>query len=111
MNTPTHLPLKIQINRTALEELSACEYGRYEDEGHPDYDHARPHLETFIHRWRTQIEIRTQAELDEVFFSVCSGTFGMYHPRIALRIADTLYPHTTPALHAWYPPQTPAALG
>lgn len=96
----TTYPVKVKMRRSAMDELHSCEYGSYEDHVHADdsreepYDDGTLHIVELIERspHKTVVYLENQAEVDEFFGQACTGTFGLYHTNICLRIYDELLP-------------------
>jgi len=109
-------PIKIKVASYLIDEFANCEQGRYEDHTHepecPACDGAcatEPFAYDILQRWRTMIEVRNQAEAEEIYWAVSSGTFQLAedgHLQAAQRIADTLLKAgaiETPEIRRWYP--------
>ena len=100
-------PVKLRFKRHHLEELHSCEYGSFEDnirdnERLNDYADGRLHIVEIIERGgATFVELRDQKELDEFFAQSTSGTFGLYHPRVCLRIFHSLIKHISDDVPEW----------
>lgn len=103
----TDFPIKLRFKRHHLEELHSCEYGSYEDNIRDDerlgeYADGRLHIVEIIDRGgKTVVELRDQQELDEFFGQATSGTFGLYHPLVCLRIFNQLRPHISDEVPDW----------
>jgi len=88
------------MSAAALEELHSCEYGSYEDHVHADDSREEPYADGTLHiveiiersPFKTVVELRSQDEVDEFFGQALTGTFGLYHCGIALRLYDELLP-------------------
>ena len=98
-------PIKIRMNPQTLEILAQCEEPRRED---------TPEEEAPILTWdvcqrhRSVLRIDNAEEADDVYFSVCSGTFELYRYRMACKIADILRPHAKPeTVKRWRRPDPP----
>jgi hypothetical protein len=95
-------PFKFRISAFALRELIECEFGSYEDhiewqrgadgKREPPYDDGRLHCVEICERYKTQIVMNDQWELDEVFRQACTGTWSIYCNGTAQRLYDTLRP-------------------
>ena len=113
-------PVKFKVTKVFLEELESAESGRYEDalrarEGDKEtqgmmddqYDLV---LNDFINRWKTQIEVRNDKELRELYYSLASGLIGMYgYAKQANKILDKIRPRVQeidPRLVRVWPRQT-----
>lgn len=103
MITTTEYPIRVRMSAKAMSELENCEYGSYEDHIHSDgtreepYDDGSLHIVELIQRSpsKSYVDLQDQREVDEFFGQACTGTFGLYHPRICLRIYDELRPHAS----------------
>jgi len=110
-------PLKIKSNSKFIEELRGCEHGRYEDaiwaraHGEPgdveagDYECV---VGDFIDRWKSQIEVRNEAELCELYYALASGTIGLYYCPHANTLLNQIRPivdSINPALVEQWPVQ------
>ncbi len=82
-------PIKIRMTPAALGELSESECGRWEDNGRPD-EGCWAYL--IAQRHRTVLELRTEEELREVYWAICSGTFQIHMNRGARAAATKLRP-------------------
>lgn len=99
----TIFPIRVRMSKGALEELHSCEYGSYEDHVHADdsreepYDDGTLHIVEIIERspYKTVVQLENQAEVDEFFGQALTGTFGLYHVNIALRLYRELLPHVS----------------
>jgi hypothetical protein len=81
-------PIKLKASAEFISELYECERGRQEDAEEGELVYC-----DFGNRWKTQIEIRNDAELDECWYALASGTIGcMGFARTANRILDELRP-------------------
>lgn len=106
-------PIKIKLTSKFLDELSACECGSYEDMERAletgDDEVSRPlesHTHVVAQRFKTQLVINNQAELDDVYYSVCTGTIQIEERRFlqsAVKVADILRPHVSPHLQRYWP--------
>lgn len=103
-------PIKVKASAAFIQELAACESGRHEDaeaarekaasddpaiaaDGRADIEANDYQLVLcdFIERHRTLIEVRSDAELCELWYALASGTIGVNgHARTANRILDEL---------------------
>lgn len=79
-------PIKIKVRKEFLENLYHSEYGRYEDaldaRKRGDQENIKVNnYQTvacdFLDRWRTQIEVKTDDELRELYYACASGTIGV----------------------------------
>lgn len=79
-------PIKIKVRPEFLEELYQSEYGRYEDAQNARRRGDQENIEAnnyqvvacdFLDRWKTQIEVRNDAELHELYYACASGTIGV----------------------------------
>jgi hypothetical protein len=110
----TKYPVKVKMGRAAMDELHSCEYGSYEDHVHADdsreepYDDGTLHIVELIERspHKTVVYLENQAEVDEFFGQACTGTFGLYHLNICLRIYKELLPHVSAKAKAAVNPGT-----
>jgi hypothetical protein len=80
-------PMKIKASKEFIEELVNCEMGRYED---AEYAREINDIEEikecnydcvfidFSGRWKTQIEVKNDSELRELYYVCASGTIGLY---------------------------------
>jgi len=104
-------PIKMKLPADHLAELSEAESGSYEDNAYlansddlndrKEYAENGRFLPTHTHviakRHKTILEIRGDEEAVDVYYSVCSGTFGLreksmaWH-RSAVKIANWLRP-------------------
>ena len=99
----TIYPIRVRMSSAALAELHSCEYGSYEDHIHADdsreepYDDGTLHIVEIIERspYKTVVQLENQDEVDEFFGQACTGTFGLYHVNICLRIYRELLPHVS----------------
>ena len=81
-------PIKLKASAEFISELYECERGRQEDAEKGELVYC-----DFGERWKTQIEIRDDAELDECWYALASGTIGcMGFARTANRMLDQLRP-------------------
>ena len=99
-------PIRLRFKAAHLEELHSCEFGSYEDHIRDDErvgEYAdRLHIVEIIERsGKTFVELRNQFEVDEFFAQATSGTFGLYHPRVCLRIFNELLPHISDEVPKW----------
>jgi hypothetical protein len=108
-------PIRIKLTAAVLEELGQCELGSWEDlngeDRDPDEDlDSRPlasHTYAVVERSpRTVLIINNQAEAEDVYYAVCSGTFQLYHLHSARRIANILRPHALPETVKLWPAPT-----
>jgi len=93
-------PIKIKVSKKFLEELYYCEYGRYEDaqsarnakdQEEIEVNHYEVVACDFLGRWKTQIEIRDDMELAELYYACASGTIGVVgYARQANRILNQI---------------------
>jgi len=96
-------PLKIKAPKYFIEELKSAEYGRYEDaccareKNDVELIEANNYdcvLVDFIDRWKTQIEVRNDQELCELYYALASGLIGLYgYSKKANQILDTIRPN------------------
>mgnify|MGYP003114373812 FL=1 len=85
-------PIKLKASADFIMHLYECEYGRYEDRESGDIEQELVYCD-FGDRWKTQIEIRDDAELDECWYALASGTIGcMGFGRTANRMLNQLRP-------------------
>lgn len=99
MRKQADFPIRVRMSGAALDELHSCETGSYEDHISRDgtregeYTDGRLHIVELIERGghKTVVILKTQDELDEFFCAAMTGTFGLYHCGVALRIFDELY--------------------
>lgn len=104
---PATFPVKVKMRSKYLDELRECEYGSYEDNIRDDerlgeYADGRLHIVEIIERGgKTVVTLRDQKELDEFFGSATSGTFGLYHPAVCLRIFKELIEHISDEVPEW----------
>jgi len=85
-------PIKLKACADFIMHLYECEYGRYEDRESGDNDAELVYCD-FGDRWKTQIEIRDDAELEECWWALASGTIGCIgFGRTANRMLDQLRP-------------------
>lgn len=112
MKTAT-FPLRVRMSSAALTELHSCEYGSYEDHIHTgeicescgsvttvrdeQYADGRLHIIELIERGahKTVVILKNQIELDEFYCAALTGTFGLYHCGVALRIFDELHEYVS----------------
>ena len=88
----------------AISEFALSEHGRWESHGEPvDCTGEEVMAFNILNRFRTTITMYSQEEVDEVWWSLCSGTFQVYRPRAARGIAKRLKPHVTKKLLKKYP--------
>jgi hypothetical protein len=93
-------PIKIKTSRAFIQELYSAEEGRYDDAlnarkrndveaiKNNDYDVVAC---DFILRWKTQIEVRDDRELRELYYACASGMIGLYgYTREANRILNKI---------------------
>ena len=81
-------PAKFKVTKKFLEELEYAESGRHEDalrarEGDKELqgmmgDEYNLVLGDFIGRWKTQIEVRNDKELRELYYALASGLIGHF---------------------------------
>jgi hypothetical protein len=99
---PTHsqkFPIKITMNVDLLDEFRHAEMPHWEDfhtlEGEVTEEgkSEEPFAFDILQRWRSQIEMRNPAEVAEIYYSACSGTFQLHHTRAAQTLVDTLIPY------------------
>lgn len=110
----TTYPVKVKMSRAAMDELHSCEYGSYEDHVHADdsreepYDDGTLHIVELIERspFKTVVYLENQTEVDEFFGQACTGTFGLYHVNVCLRIYRELLPHVSDKAKAAVNPGT-----
>ena len=87
-------PIKLKASAEFISELYECERGRQEDAEKGELVYC-----DFGERWKTQIEIRDDAELDECWYALASGTIGvMGFARTANRMLDHLRPLAEPRI-------------
>lgn len=113
-------PIKIKVSKKFLEELEYAESGRHEDalrarEGDKeiqgmmddDYDLV---LNDFIGRFKSQIEVKTDRELVELYYALASGLIGHFgFTKQANKILDKIRPRVNeinPKLVKNWPYQT-----
>jgi hypothetical protein len=85
-------PIKLKASADFIMHLYCCETGRYEDRESGELEQEVVYCD-FGDRWKTQIEIRNDAELDECWWALSSGTIGCVgFGRTANRILDQLRP-------------------
>lgn len=111
-------PVKLRFKAAHLEELHNCEFGSYEDNIQtddigglkrlPPYNKVKADGSLYLHiveiierSGKTVVELRDQQELDEFFGSATSGTFGLYHPRVCMRIFHSLIKHISDDVPKW----------
>ncbi len=90
----------IKMSRAAFDELHSCEYGSYEDnicgeDGRLDeYADGSLHIVEILERspFKTVCHLYSQHEVDEFFGQCCTGTFGLYHLGVCIRVFDELEP-------------------
>lgn len=110
----TTYPVKVKMSRAAMDELHSCEYGSYEDHVHADdsreepYDDGTLHIVELIERspFKTVVYLENQTEVDEFFGQASTGTFGLYHVNVCLRIYRELLPHVSDKAKAAVNPGT-----
>jgi hypothetical protein len=97
---PDIYPAKFRCSTKFVQELAACEEGLYEDvcaerealanETEPGQVAQRvfgvPVVGDFIHRYKSQIEVRNSAELEALEWALTSGTTSMYMPSAVDRL-------------------------
>ena len=102
MNT---YPIKILIRAQEMQQLRKSEHAAYQDAqrvstgGVVEY----PMAYSICLRHDRMIEIRDEAEADEMFYAVSSGTFAQSHYETAKRIAKILRPYAKPKTVALWP--------
>lgn len=101
-------PLNLYLSPAHAEELRECEFGSWED--HTDvvegvglvFDHAQyggPHPVQILddqpdrRTRKDRLVINYQDEADSIAYAVASGTFQLYHFRVADRLFWELLPH------------------
>lgn len=110
----TTYSIKIKLPVGHLSELAECEHPAYEDaehdeaEGKPAERPTATHTYVVAKRHKTILEIRNAEEANDVYYAVCSGTFGLreksmaWH-RSAVKIANLLRPYADPAIVKLWP--------
>lgn len=117
-NNASPFPIRIRLSERLRAELSACEEGSYSDmqaEADAGREPDRP-LSSHTHiiasrKPRGFLVIRNAAEADDVYYSVCSGTFALREKtdefpgnlRAARRIANILRPYAKPETVRMFP--------
>lgn len=111
-------PITVKMSSKAMGELHSCEYGSYED--HIDWrmidgklHRAEPYHEGLLHiveiierdKRKTKCELRSQEEVDEFIVQMSTGTFSIYHPRVATRLYEELFPYASEEARerSWWP--------
>lgn len=103
--------MKVRMSSSALAELEGCEYGSFEDhvgrdgKREPPYDKGRLHIVELIQRspFKTVVELRSQAEIEEFFSQACTGTFGLHCTKACQRVWDQLAPLVSESVRAKVP--------
>lgn len=110
-------PIKLKTNAKFLEEFYHCEYGRYEDAMEARVRGTQEDIDAnnyqcvccdFLGRWKTQIEVRDDAELCELYYGLASGTIGLYacpHANTLLNIIHPFVEQVNPTVVAQWPRQ------
>jgi len=80
--------IKVKMSGDLIEEFQLCEEGAKDSP-----DHNPPYAYDILGRWKSQIEIRTEKELREIWWALCSGTFKVHHTRAAANLGNKLKPH------------------
>lgn len=92
-------PFKVKASAKFLEELYHCEHGRYEDAVHSrEHDSNEDMIANgynwvfcdFGDRFKTQLEIRNEQELEETLYALNTGTIDLFMPRAAEKMEDEL---------------------
>lgn len=93
-------PIKIKVRPDFLDELYQCEAGRYEDAQDARRRGDQEAIEAsgyqvvacdFLDRWKTQVEVRDDAELRELYYACASGTIGVCgYTRAANSVLDKI---------------------
>ena len=101
-------PIKLKASADFITHLYCCETGRCEDRDSGVLEQELVYCD-FGDRWKTQIEIRNDAELEECWHALADGTIGcMGFGRTANRMLDQLRPlaeQRIPESVAWSPRQ------
>ncbi len=84
--------IRIKIDKAEARELANCEEGRWEDWSVDPDPMGKPwaYLVADQAAHVGVLVCETPAEVCDLYFAVCSGTFKMYHHATACRIADAL---------------------
>jgi len=97
--TALDYPFKVKTSAKLLEELYQCEFGRYEDAVEARKTLSNEEVITegynwvfcdFGNRFKTQLEIRCEQELEETLYALNTGTIELFMPRAAERLEDSL---------------------
>lgn len=97
-----HYPIKIKSTSKFIEELYHCEYGRYEDACNARKANDVELIEMndyqvvacdFLGRWKSQVELRNDDELCELYYALASGTIGLYMCKTANTMLDVIRPY------------------
>jgi hypothetical protein len=92
-------PFKVKASAKFLEELYQCEHGRYEDACNAREKDSNEDIIAngynwvycdFGDRFKTQLEIHCEQELEEVLYVLSSSTINLFMPRAAERLYDEL---------------------
>ena len=92
-------PFKVKASAKFLEELYQCESGRYEDACNArENDTEREIIDNgynlvycdFGDRFKTQLEICNEQELEETLYALSTGTIDLFMPKAAERLYDDL---------------------
>ena len=105
----TTFPMKFRMSGAALEEFEACEWGSYEDAGHPEpgdpwqfpgegsataygYDSEGPqeHAVNILNRFKSQIVVNNADELETVWYCLSSGTFQIHCRTACYNLAEKM---------------------
>jgi hypothetical protein len=111
-------PIKLRAAPRFIEELYWCEHGRFEDAqaaraaGDQEAIEANDYQVVacdFLDRHKTLIEVRTDAELSELYYALASGTIGVCgHAAQANRLLNKIRDRTReidPEIVALWPRQ------
>jgi len=92
--TTASYPIKLKSSRPFIDEFEACEYGHYEDQlalrSEGEEEAEKLTSVEICERHKTVIEIRNDDELAEIYFSLASGTIGLYKCAHANRLLDQI---------------------
>jgi hypothetical protein len=88
--------VRLSVNASALEEFRLSECGRWEDHGCPyDRPDNKPLAYNLLGRFKTLIALVDQAEVNEVWWALCAGSFQVHRPRAATALAKRLRPYVS----------------
>ena len=104
---PVAWPVRVYLQPKHREELIDCEMGSWEDNSIRDGEHWVVDAEAYgsdVHPVpllqedrgsRNELVLNTPEEVDAICYAVASGTFQLYHYRVARRVFDLLFHHAS----------------